>query len=320
MKAILNIADTGALESTAYMLECAGYDCYRPNNELIKELRHFGLENVLSVEDLVADYGYAPPRVSKLASPQDMFHADLFVDTKAHVNYETIVKCWNNLRGKVAWMCLNGGDPWKRRDGLRWTNPPCPVITHNQWYKPFGKAYVCYPPYMRFGEQPQSNENADGNPICLVHNVERWGYGHAVQPLREIGVKFYGLNTPEGPIKNGNALELLAKAVAMVYLKQGDTVGYATLEAISVGTPLMVTQHYIDETNLHDLLKPGWTCVVFNQLNAVESVQHLLRIFRENKPFRDSIVAQARANLLAVMWNKERDLRSFKRFMERNFK
>lgn len=313
-KAILNIADTGALESTAHMLESIGYECRRPDNKLIGEIRNAGLEGVYSIEELVQKWGYDYPNVTALATCLDMENIDLFVDVKAHTNYERIVGKWPNLRDRVLWCCLNGGDPTKRKDGLPWSDPPCPTLTNNQWYVSIPDSYVCYPPYIHYKDSLRMGH--DGPPLCLVHNVMRWGYGGIVESLSKIGVKFYGGgdDTPNGLLTHKKSIELLEKALCMVYCKVGDTVGYAVLEAMSIGCPLVCTEHYIQETRQHWLLEPNVTCLTFNPQDPVKSVQKILTRLSEGEE-NAKLGEVARKRLGKLMWNKERDGEDFKEFM-----
>jgi hypothetical protein len=357
--AILNIADTGALESTAMMLTAAGYKCYRPGPVLLAKIRQASATPVFSVEDLHDDFGYDWPRVNDLADLGDMASCDLFVDVKAHVNYPHLVRRWPNLAGRVLWCCLNGGDPLKRKDGLPWADPPCPVLTNNQWYNclnrcigcgamsdlemeephksspasrykdcqwpvedvPWaGRAYACYPPYARLADRKRAG--MDGPPVCLVHNVNGWGYGHLVETFRALGGKCYGVGCPDGMLPYPNAMEELSHAVCVVYLKVGDTVGYATVEALASEVPFVCTSFYISETRLGQLVEPDRTCCVFDPHSQAKAQLDLEAILRHlSNPDVNRRVGQAgRQRLLEVMWNADRDLAGFKGFLERNFK
>ena len=309
-RAILNIADTGALESTAHMLERIGYVCMRPGNELLHELRQANLANVLSIDDLVKDWGYARPCGPMPAFREDMQSCDLFVDTKAHTNYPKIVARWPNLAGKVLWCCLNGGDPTKRTDGEPWADPPCPVLTNNQWYEG-PRFYTCYPLYVRFDERKRSG--IDGPPVCLVHNVERWGHGELVKPLQDEGVMFYGVNSPHCMLPHAQAMHELEQATCMVHLKCGDTVGYAVVEALAAKVPVLCTTRYIEETRLGALLEPGKTCLAFHDAPSFRTAMVRVRNAAEN----DRIGCWGRERLRDLMW---RDADGFATFMGRNFK
>lgn len=317
--AIVNIADTGALESTVHMLEAVGYECSRPDPELIRILRNADLEGVYSVQELSESWGYPEPIVSRLAKPADMDKADLFVDLKAHVNYPRIVKQWPSLANKVLWRCINGGDPTKRKDGLPWAEPPCPVLTDNQWYEGYLRAYTHFPPYQRLYSRYRAIY-VTGPPICLVHNVLRWGYGDIVEPLQRLGVKFYGGNCPDGLLQYLVAMNQLSSSISMVHVKVGDSVGFATLEAMASACPILVSRFYIAETKLHKLFSHGATCITFDRPTAVEEVKSALHVLAD-PDYNTKLGLAGKNRLLEIMWNKDKpaDLQSFKGFMEHYF-
>ncbi len=312
-RAIINLADTGACESTAYMLEQVGYEVRRPDPALITELRHFGLENVLDSESMQKDWGYDTPRVPATAAPADMFHADLFIDTKGHTNYGKIIANWPNLMSRVLWCCLNGGDPHKRKEP-EWAKPPCPVLTNNQWCYGIQDFYTCFPPYRRMAERVR--RDITGPAICLIHNAERWGYGAIVPILREhCGVRFYGTNSPDGLLQHQQAMQQLSSAPFMLHAKIGDTMAYAVVEAIASLVPIVCTQFYIDECRLGELLEPGVTCLTFDPLDAVESVTRI-KVKLYDKDYNLRLARAALARYADLQW---KDVEGFAKFMERNF-
>lgn len=137
--AILQVADSGPLDSLVEMLSSVSYSCYLCGPNLRDALRKLGCDTVLANADLVKNEGYEPPAFPLgEAQPDDMYSADLYVDVKAHRNYPKVVEGWPNLRGKVLWYRINGGRPEHvvnaRGDQGDEVNPPCPVLTPNQWY------------------------------------------------------------------------------------------------------------------------------------------------------------------------------------------
>jgi hypothetical protein len=281
--AILNIADTGALESTAMMLTAAGYKCYRPGPVLLAKIRQASATPVFSVEDLHDDFGYDWPRVNDLADLGDMASCDLFVDVKAHVNYPHLVRRWPNLAGRVLWCCLNGGDPLKRKDGLPWADPPCPVLTNNQWYNCLNRCIGCGAMSDLEMEEPHKSSPASRYKDCQwpVEDVPWAGRAYACYP-----------------------------------------VGYATVEALASEVPFVCTSFYISETRLGQLVEPDRTCCVFDPHSQAKAQLDLEAILRHlSNPDVNRRVGQAgRQRLLEVMWNADRDLAGFKGFLERNFK
>ncbi len=138
--AVLQVADTGPLDSLVEMLQSVGYRCYLCGDNLRRSLKDLGCDTVLANADLVRNEGYEPPSFDLgEATPEDMYSADLYVDVKAHRNCPKVLEGWPNLRGKVLWYRINGGKPEhvvnSRGDMGDEVNPPCSVLTPNQWYK-----------------------------------------------------------------------------------------------------------------------------------------------------------------------------------------
>lgn len=311
--AVINAADTGAVEATAFMLSKVGYDCYLPHNALRQELRQIGVTSDDPI-DMAKRFAYDHPRVPYYYGGMEA--VDLFVDLKAHAVYDKLVKRWPSLADKVLWLCINGGDPRNRTDGLPWCWPPCPMLTHNQWYDAgsnlINRRYICFPPYQQMERHERLGH--EGQAVCLVHNVERWGYGEAIEKLKS-HVLFFGGNSPAGLISNAQCCELLKRAVAMVLVKCGDAVGFSTVEAMASACPVVCTQHYIDETRLHRLLEPGVTCLTFDQKYPVESLKAALDVL--SCKINNERIGQAGCErLVQLMWREDRDLSSFQAFME----
>lgn len=341
--AVVNANDTGAVESLAHLLEQAGYRCVRPTPATWKTLHYeVGLEGMVDPKDAVDVWGYDEPTVPAEATLGDVNQADLFVDLKAHVNYNKIVGAFPSLAGKVLWYQINGGDPWKRDDPDLWCNPPCPLVTTNQWYADKGgevrpnadggtsvtiapwldRSYCFWPKFMRAGEYSLSNRHREifHAPICLVHNVERWGYPHLVEQLKH-KMYFYGVNSPHRMISRKQAKVELSLALCMLHLKIGDSVGYAVLEAIHAFCPIVCSKRYIEETKLGELLVDGETCLTFPEEATAADVDELTR--RISDPETNlRITLEAKHRWLDLM-NREIDRRErgeFKAFIERNFK
>lgn len=144
--AILQVADTGPLESLVEMLQSVGYACLLPSRDLKDVLKSHYCDNVSDIDTLVKNEGYEYPRF-KLgeASPLDMDSCDLYVDVKAHRNGPRIWKTLPRLRDRTLWYRINGGKPEhvvnERGDMGDEVNPPCPVLTPNQWY---GDCLACH--------------------------------------------------------------------------------------------------------------------------------------------------------------------------------
>lgn len=351
-RALLQVADTGPLESLVVMLRAVGYECYLPSDELRSELRELG-GLVLAPRDLQRGMGYEKPM--ELPEADSVRGVDLFVDVKAHQTHDRLVREYPNLEKRVLWYRINGGRPEVVPGCGDEVDPPCPVLTPNQWYKlageptwsreeytwigsnvptPWrkglreGRFYVCWPPFRRFHlygprEQPRTA------PICLVHNVNGWGYGALVPSVRDLGVKVYGDRSPDGLLHHATARHLLKSALAYVHLKSNDAPGYALYEALASACPVVCTRRLVWRCRMHELLAADDTCLVFDRethdgLSAedvenctTEVARHLDRLADSAESLRIGNAGQSR--LRKLMWDEKRDAQSFADFLARNF-
>lgn len=295
--AILQVADTGPLESLVVMLRSVGYECFLPNDRIKHALKNLGCDCVLDIQNLVENWGYSRPIDLPVANIPMMDTVDLYVDVKAHRNGPKIWGRWPNLAKKTLWYRINGGEPEHviRRDtngniledcGDE-RNPPCPILTPNLWYAdewsiaeneigesklsgrtPWAdKSYACYPPFYRFDDyftkHGRTTDYAD--PICLTHNLEGWGYGKLIERIRALGVKCHGRSSPDDLIPHSEVAGKLSKTLAMVHLKSSDAPGYSLYEALAAGCPLVVSKRLIWRNRMQDLLIPEETCLVFDR-------------------------------------------------------
>jgi hypothetical protein len=338
--AILQLADAGPLVSTVHMLETVGYKCYIPNDELRGVLKSIGCDTVLSPRELTRSWGYDPVSVPE-TGPKGMESCDLYGDVKAHRCLEFLVKKWPRLKSKILWLRINGGAPEHviRADGFDCGNerdPPCPVFTPNQWYKtqgPWtGRAYPHWPPFMEYDSyypkygRPKKNYFS---PICLIHRVEGWGYQNLVEPMRDLGVKFYGVGSPDGLIQHSHVHHALSCAIAMVHLKSSDSPGYAIYECLAAGCPLICTRRLLWRSMLGELLIPGETCLVFDRethdgLTPQDVVECTTEVRGHLERLRDPVEnarigMNGRQRLREVMWSAEKNGAEFKEWMAKQF-
>lgn len=352
--AILQMADAGPVESTAVMLHAVGYRVYLPNDHLRAALRDAGCDTVLSPRDLTRGMGYDPIDFPEVG-PEAMETCDLFCDIKAHRSYSKIVARWPRLAGRILWTRINGGRPEHvvnaSGDHGDEVNPPCPVLTPNQWYSCNHEdpdntgscvkcqstemrfsgvpgAYTCWPPFVRFDEYGRVEPVSD-TPVCLIHGMGGWGYGALVEPLRALGVRMYGAGSPDGLVRHQAVPPMLAKALCMVHLKSSDAPGYSLLEALASACPVVCTRRLIWRCRMQELLVPGETCLVFDREThdgltdddvrecTREVGEHLerLRDPAENRRIGEN----GRNRLREVMWRVDRDGPGLVEFMERNF-
>lgn len=364
--AILQCADTGPVESLAEMLGAVGYRCFLPDAALRGMLRELG-GLVLSPEGLRDSMGYEIAGLP-LATPADFAKCDLLADVKAHQTHDKLIRRWPRLERRVLWYRINGGKPEHvirknddgsiREDCGDEVNPPCPVLTPNQWYRPRfkdvsggmqwsinettgklweNKAYVCWPPFVRWEEHqtPRVSEKVKHRnfdpPICLIHNLHGWGYGLLASEVRRMGVRCHGAGSPDGLLPHEQIKVLLSRTMAMVHLKSSDAPGYALYEALASACPVICSRRLIWRCRMEELLIPNETCLVFDREThdamtleearycAGEIAAHLKRLADPDENFR---IGQAgREWLWELMWDRgnAKDVESLRAFMVRNF-
>lgn len=350
-RAIIQCADSGPLESLAYMLQSVGIEPVLPNRALRDELRGMGCDTVIDIDHLVNHWGYDQPCPMKEVGPNEMNRSDvLYVDVKAHRNGPRIWDRWQGLKSRTLWYRINGGMPEhvinKRGDHGDEVNINCPILTPNQWYAyedigdydlhreaPWkGRAYTCWPPFVRKNDYQRYRPSRDWDaPVCLIHNVQGWGYERLIEPMRELGVKFHGVGAPDGLILHRDIPDLLARALCVVHLKSSDAPGYALYEALAASCPVVCTRRLIWRCRMNNLLIPDETCLVFDREThdglTDEDVRSCIEEVKRNciklmDPFFNKTIGEAgRLRLDKVTWNEEReaDVASLKEFLERNF-
>lgn len=355
--AILQVADTGPLESLVLMLNSAGYGCMLPDRKLINRLKEIGCDTVLAVNDLCDTPSYEHPMPLPTASIADMESADLYVDVKAHRNGPKVWEHWPNLQHKTLWYRINGCYPEhvinERGDHGNEVDPPCPVLTPNMWYgetkietttefneayrtyKPApwaNKSYACWPPFHRWHDYYDTYGRTHGHydeAICLINNLPGWGYAMLQNRLCNQGIKFYGSGCIDGELPHDKVKSKLHSAIAMVHLKSNDAPGYALYEALAAGCPCVVSRRLIWRSHMESLFIPGETCLVFDQPThdslTVETTEKCYEEIRYALWELDStaknikIGMAGRDRLWEIMWNAKRDGASFKEFMTKHF-
>lgn len=354
--AVCQVADTGPLESLVVMLRSAGYECVLPTTRLKERLRSFGCDTVLNIDDLVRGMGYEHPVFKMREVDEEVLkeYGTIYVDVKAHRNLPRIVKHWPWMNDRTLWYRINGGKPEHvvnaRGDHGDEVNPPCPIVTPNQWYDklftwkdkekvdkehhPWGEwarhnAYTCWPPFVRMKDHAIPRPSKFQSPMCLIHNLEGWGYGKLVEPFREMGVRCFGAGSPDGLVEHREIPVRLSNTLCMVHLKSSDAPGYALYEALASACPVVCTRRLIWRNRMEDLLIPGETCLVFDRethdalsdedvVNCCAEVrQHLVTL--QDPRFNRRIGEAGRKRLAEVQWSEERDGAGFKAWMERMF-
>ena len=317
--AICNVADTGPLESLVVMLRTVGYTCVLPDRKLKDYLRLIGVDTVVEIHSLVSNMGYDAPIKLPEVGISAMQNA-LYVDVKAHRNFERVRAKFPNQ--EVLWYRINGGEPSNTKgDEL---NPPCPVLTPNQWYKGRDDSYTCWPPFFRMHEYLRKGMYDD--PVCLTHNLVGWGYGKLLPAMRKLGVKCYGNRSPDGAVEHKYIPGLLATAKCLVHLKMSDAPGYSLYEALSAACPIICSRKLIARNRMEELFEPGETCLVFDDVDGesnpdkcvleILSALQVLGSQRENWRIGEA----GRARLKSIMWSSTRNAKSLKDFMERMYR
>lgn len=341
--AILQVADTGPLESLVVMLRSVGYECFLPDDRLKGELRRIGCDTVLDVQGLVENWGYSQPMNLPEASSSMMRTVDLYVDVKGHRNGAKVVQNWPELKGKILWYRINGGEPEHviRRDADGnmtedcgdEENPPCPILTPNLWYTGHTQAYAMWPPFYRFDDYYSRQGRARNyeKPICLIHNLQGWGYGKLTERIRALGVRCHGRSSPDDLIPHSQVSRELYSALAMVHLKSSDAPGYALYEGAASACPLVISKRLIWRNRMQDLFEPEVTCLTFDRETHegltdqdIEECTRDIHVALErlkDPVLNEKIGMAARNRLHELMWSekKREDVQSLGSFMERMF-
>lgn len=188
--------------------------------------------------------------------------------------------------------------------------------------------YACWPPFVRFDDYGRAEPFVDQS-ICLIHNLEGWGYGRLIEPFTALGVRMYGRGSPSGLVEHQAIPPMLAKAKAMVHLKSSDAPGYALYEAMAASCPIICTRRLIWRCRMQDLLVPGETCFVFDrETHDPLSDQDVIECTAEVKQHLDLLsnpeenrrIGQAgHERLKQLMWRENRDLPSLVKFLSESF-
>ena len=357
--AIIQCGDTGPVESLVRMLTSVGYECKRVGSQLADRLARIGCDTVITSETLVNSMGYLIPKGPiGIAVEKHIEKCDLFVDVKAHRSYSKLVNEWPNLGGKILWYRINGGKPEhvinSRGDHGDEVNPPCPVITPNQWYKNDRidttteankvwmtsipcNSYVFWPSFERASSytlpRPVSQRDCD-RPICLIHNYAGWGYSSLGDRLRRKGLRIFGKGSPDGLLINSQIPNLLSKALCMIHLKSNDAPGYALYEAIYARCPIILPRRLIWRCKMEKLFKEYETCLCFDvasheslddnpklQQACIDEIEDGMAKLYNNQLLAVELTSNALDRLTSMSWShlKPSDVQSLRDFMQRNF-
>ncbi len=346
--AVANCSDTGPLESLHAMLAAAGYEVRPLGVDLANHLHNdVRLDNVGLIERTMRAEGTEQPFPMRRATPEAFGKCDLFVDVKGHRNFPKLVAMYPWFKDRVLWYRINGGRP-EDRNGPE-VDPPCPVLTPNLWYRrdtslPFVEhghgRYACWPPFVPFDRHLPRNPRARGDwepPVCLVHNLDGWGYGRWAKQCREqLGLRIHGSGSPDGKVPHETLPAGLSKSLAMVHLKASDAPGYALLESLASSCPLIVSERLVENSLMRELFEDEETCLFFDRLDEpdlcasdidpddpriVAAVRRIAaQLERLRDPELNGKIGQAgRWRLADLMWRADADGPGFRAWMERTF-
>lgn len=328
--AVLHIPQSDCEPAMAEMLQAAGYAPLGIGRDLARLINKAGVR----------------PGVASTLKPQagmnELRRCDLFVTVK-HYNLPLLEGAFPFLKGKILWFDINGGEPGVYIDAAPqktypWT-VPVPYVSANKRYaegtKTNGPRYVCWPPLVESEKERHLNlahrREVTGSPICLVHNVYYWGYGWAVDDLRErVGLKAYGSHgSPDGLRPPGEVPDMLRTTVCYVHLKSHDCPGYSLYRALLAACPIVLTRQFVEFTGFTDLYVDGETCLMVDDdadLKFPARSNLLVNRFvaaidrlRKDQDLAKHVAGQGRRRLVDLMWHPDRDGPGFKKFLQANF-
>ena len=337
--AILQMADTPQVESSAAMLRAAGYDVTFCGSKLRDELKRAGCDTVLSPESMY-QIGYDPfPADVRPAEPADVDRCDLFCEIKV-LNLPKIAARWPRLDRRLCWWRVNGGMPEHTPHGGDERDCRWPVVGANLWYgePEFDRRsvnYVFYPPYPRAAEYLKADRREAvvrgyGFPYCLCHGVQGWGYNAIVSECRDMGVRIYGQGSPDGHVPHAVVPRLAAESLCMVHLKGSDCPGWALYEAMLSGCPVVMPRLLPVRSHMLDLFEDGVTYLGVGppldgpgkgdpeHPRCVREIGAALERLRD--PAENRRIGEAgRDRLLSLMWREDQDLPAFVGWLSKNF-
>ena len=179
--AIIQNGDTPQIESTALMLRSAGYDQVKICGPGLRaELIRAGCDTILSVEHMYAlGYDRLDSSITE-ATVADLECCDLFLEIKIR-NIPKLWERWPRLKGKTAWLRVNGSQPEICPKGGDEVNLPCPVLTACLWYgtdayRQNGPASPRHEQQLAEHEHPQNQPVKDHGPVTLGDNGMAYVY------------------------------------------------------------------------------------------------------------------------------------------------
>lgn len=329
--AVLHVPQADCEPAMAEMLQAAGYATLGIGRDLARLINKAGVKPGVSSS------------LRPQAGPDDLRRCDLFVTVK-HYNLPLLLRAFPFLQGKLLWFDINGGEPGKYIDPAPqktypWT-VPVPYVSANKRYaegtKTTGPRYVCWPPLIEAEKDRHLNlahrRESSGPPLCLVHNAYHWGYGWAVDGLREqVGLKAYGSHgSPDGLLPPDRIPNLLRTAVCYIHLKGHDCPGYSLYRALLAACPVILTRQFVEFTGFTDLYEDGQTCLMVDDDASLDfparsdllvaNFAAAIGRLKRDPDLAKRIAGQGRRRLNDLMWRTDRDGPSFEQFLQTAFK
>ncbi len=344
--AILQMSDTPQVESSTVMLRSAGYTVKVCGSHLRSELIRTGCDTVIGKESAISIGCDLPDPTIEEATVRDLEKCDLFCEIKIN-NIHKMLHRWPRLERRICFWRVNGSRPEhvRRSDGRGGiedcgdeTNPPCPAITANLWYREpeynfNGNNYVFWPPYPREADYDPTKRtviSTYGSPFCLCHSIYGWGFRDVVDECRDlIGLDVYGRGSPSGLIPHSAIPGLVATRIAMVHLKGSDCPGWALYESLLGGCPVVIPRWCVSRSAMEELYTDD-TCILFGPEpdatgrgdpdfpRCMREIQEAMSRLKDRSLNQEMGMA-GRARLKELMWNEERDGAKFKSYLERTF-
>lgn len=335
--AIVQMADTPQISSTAMMLNYAGYEVRMCGTQLRNELQAAGCDTVIAYKSML-DIGYDPLKMPiQEASVADMDRCDLFCEIKCR-NVPKIIKRWPRLKNRICWWRVNGARPEICEKGGDEINIDYPVVGANLWYgteeyNRDKRNYVFWPPFPRAADyDPAKREGRTtfDAPFCLCHGINGWGFYGILARCINMGVDVYGVNAPKGILPHSKVPALISNALCMVHIKSVDCPGWAIYESMLSGCPIIVANLLINRMCGQELFIHGETCMAFGPpgdetgrgdmkfdecvADIAYAIDHL-----KHPVINKQIGMNGRNQLLKLMWDEQRDGESFKKWLSEQF-
>jgi len=237
----------------------------------------------------------------------------IFIDTHPETEGELRKRGWEGVF-LMYWILPVGPDwvevnfkPGKRVGVLAFNRAIGRVIAEKQ----LCPVEFMWPPYYRMFDS-SARPDFDQFMITVIQNASGWTNVPLFEKLRDnprTRLELYGGGPPDWSrvVPHPKMLARIRKACAMFHLKTTDTPGYAVMEAVLQGVPVILPPVFLRTTEMTNLFEDGKTCVLVPQVQETE--QHLAEVFERLKDSSENrrIGLAARERLLEFSnWEKNK--------------